>query len=156
MPKHLAEKVVDVVHLDINTPEHQVLTETLDAMREKDAASDAERVERLLNAWRSGGLGVVGPEDTIDALAKQQVEELLITATPELLQRANNLPAELQPGDVAAVDTSAAGTIESDRLKLADDLVTRAQQQSARIRFIEDPALLAEVGGVGAILRFKI
>jgi peptide chain release factor subunit 1 len=156
MPKHLAEKVVDVVHLDINTPEHQVLAETLDAMREKDAETDVERVDRLLDAWRSSGLGVVGPDETIDALSKQQVEELLITATPDLLQRAQHLPAELRPGDVTAVDTSAAGTVDGDRLKLADDLVTRAQQQSARIRFIEDPALLAEVGGVGAILRFKI
>ena len=35
-------------------------------------------------------------------------------------------------------------------------LVTRAQQSAARIRFVEDPALLADVGGVGALLRFKI
>jgi peptide subunit release factor 1 (eRF1) len=34
--------------------------------------------------------------------------------------------------------------------------VTRAQQTSARIRFIEDASLLAEVGGVGALLRFRI
>jgi protein required for attachment to host cells len=92
MPKHLAEKVVDVVHVDIHAPEHQVLTETLDAMRERDASTDAERVARLLDAWRSGGLGVVGPEATLDALAKAQVEELLITATPRLLRRAQNLP----------------------------------------------------------------
>ena len=154
MPKHLTEKVVDVVHLDINTPEHQVLTDTLEAMREHDADTDSEQVERLLGAWRSGGLGVVGPEDTLDALAKAQVEELLITATPALLQRAENVAPELQPGDVQ-VDTSAPAA-ESDRLKLADELVTRAQQQSARIRFIENPELLGEVGGVGAILRFKI
>lgn len=156
MPKHLAEKVVDVVHLDINTPEHQVLAETLEAMREKDAETDSERVDRLFNAWRSGGLGVVGPDDTLDALSKQEVEELLITATPDLLQAAQRVPKELQPGEVAAVETSGAGSVSPDRVKLADDLVTRAQQQSARIRFIEDPALLAEVGGVGAMLRFKV
>ncbi len=46
--------------------------------------------------------------------------------------------------------------IDSERLKLADELVTKAQQTSARIRFIEDPRLLEDVGGVGAILRFKI
>jgi hypothetical protein len=38
----------------------------------------------------------------------------------------------------------------------ANDLVTRAQQSAARIRFIEDARLLADVGGVGAFLRFKI
>jgi peptide subunit release factor 1 (eRF1) len=39
---------------------------------------------------------------------------------------------------------------------IADDLVTRARQTAARITFIEDPALLAEVGGCGAILRYRI
>lgn len=38
----------------------------------------------------------------------------------------------------------------------ANEFVTRAQQSAARIRFIEDPELLAEVGGVGALLRFRI
>jgi hypothetical protein len=34
--------------------------------------------------------------------------------------------------------------------------VAKAQQTSARVRFIEDPDLLGKVGGVGALLRFKI
>jgi peptide subunit release factor 1 (eRF1) len=38
----------------------------------------------------------------------------------------------------------------------ANELVTRAQQSAARIRFIEDAELLADVGGVGALLRFRI
>ena len=37
-----------------------------------------------------------------------------------------------------------------------DDLVTLARQTSARITFIEDPELLADVGGVGALRRFRI
>jgi len=159
MPKHLTEKVVDIVHLDINTPEHQVLTETLETMREDDAQTDAEHVERLLNAWHSSGLGVVGPEDTIDALAKSQVEELLITATPALLQRASQLPVELRTGSAFAkttADTSASNEVDPEQMQFADELVSRAQQQSARIRFIEDAALLEEIGGVGALLRFKI
>ncbi len=156
MPKHLVEKIVDIVHLDIHTPEHQVLTETLEAMRERDAETDAERVQRLFDAWQSGGLGVVGPEDTMAALARAQVEELMITASPDLLQRAKLLQADVAPGDVTVSTTAAGASLDSDRLKLADELVTKAQQQSARIRFIENPDLLADVGGVGAILRFKI
>jgi len=128
-------------------------------MREDDAQTDAEHVERLLNAWHSSGLGVVGPEDTIDALAKSQVEELLITATPALLQRASQLPVELRTGSAFAkttADTSASNEVDPEQMQFADELVSRAQQQSARIRFIEDAALLEEIGGVGALLRFKI
>jgi peptide subunit release factor 1 (eRF1) len=138
LPKHLAEKVIDVMHLDVKgTPEHQVLAETMEALRQEDARTDAEHVERMLGAWRSGGLGVAGPESTLWALALGQVEELLITARPELLK---------QPSQKS----------DADRLKLADELVAKAQQYSARIRFIEDEKLLADVGGVGALLRFKI
>jgi hypothetical protein len=34
--------------------------------------------------------------------------------------------------------------------------VTLAKQTSASVRFIENPQLLAEVGGVGASLRFAL
>ena len=90
------------------------------------------------------------------ALATGQVEELLITATPERLRLAQ-VPADLvAPGPVEVDSSNPNPDIDTERHKLADDLVTKAQQTSARIRFIEDPALLEDVGGVGAILRFKI
>jgi peptide subunit release factor 1 (eRF1) len=55
------------------------------------------------------------------------------------------------------VDTSRPNSgVDTERYKLADELVTKAQQTSARIRFLEDPQLLEDVGGVGALLRFKI
>ena len=131
LPKHLSEKIVDVLKLDINTPGQQVLSETMQALREKDARTDAEKVEEMLGGWRGNGLGVAGREETLKALEMGQVEELLITS--------QNLE-QMKDNDVAQVN----------------DLVTRAQQSAARIRFIEDPALLADVGGVGALLRFKI
>ena len=46
--------------------------------------------------------------------------------------------------------------MDAERVKLADELVTRAEQTSARIRFIENAELLADIGGVGALLRFWI
>jgi peptide subunit release factor 1 (eRF1) len=156
LPQHLADKIVDVMSLDINTPEHQVLAETMESLRQHDAATDVERVEQVIGAWAAGGLGVVGPEATLKALAMQQVEELLITAAPERLRRSKEMPAGTAPGPVD-VDTSSPRTdVDPELLKLADDLVTGAHKNGARVRFIEDPELLNDVGGVGALLRFKI
>lgn len=134
LPKHLADKIIDL-KVNLKDREHEVMTATLEALRLKDATTDAEHVERMLDAWAANGLGVVGPDDTLDALIKGQVEELLITATPDELREASTV---------------------SDKVVLADELVTRAQQTAARIRFIENPDLMKEVGGVGALLRFKI
>ena len=155
LPQHLADKVIDTLKLDINTPEHQVLSDTLDALRERDAETDAEAVERLVNAWRASGLAVAGPEDTLQALTMGQVDELVISATPAGLRRTSSLPPDAAPGPVD-VNTTANEDVDPDRLKLADELVTRAQQTGARIRFVEDASLLSGVGGVGALLRFKI
>jgi peptide subunit release factor 1 (eRF1) len=46
--------------------------------------------------------------------------------------------------------------VDTERVKLSGELVTRAQQTSAAIRFIENADLLADIGGVGALLRFRI
>lgn len=154
LPQHLADKVVDVVRMDINTPEHEVLKASLDALRANDATTDEERVEQVLGAWRAGGLGVVGPDDTLAALQMGQVEELLIAARPDALRRARAVPPGTTPGPVE-VETSAPAA-DPDRLKTADELVTKAQATSARIRFIENTDLLQDVGGVAAILRFRI
>ena len=177
LPPQLADMIVDVVRLDIDTPERQVLESTLAALRERDARTDAEAVERLFDAVRGSGLGVVGAEDTLAALERGQVDELLIAAAADVLTNVEALVAEsgetpVATGNVAdglaAVEAAAAeadaaaegATDEPEPVapaeKAADRLVTLARQTGAGIRFIEDAALLAEVGGVGALLRYRL
>jgi len=145
LPKDIAERVVDELKLDIRTPDREVFDTTMATMRESDAQSDRERVDALLNAYRGNGLGVVGPDAVRQALEMGQVDELVITAQPETLST----------GTAASVeqDTPADRTAEE---KVADELVAKARQTSAKITFIEDASLLADVGGVGARLRFKL
>jgi peptide subunit release factor 1 (eRF1) len=156
LPKHLADKVIDVMALDIRTPEHHVLQETLEVLRQKDADTDAAQVRRMIDGWLSGGLAVVGPEDTLRALEMGQVEELLIAATASQLRRPSELTADVASAPVD-IDTSAPnGQADSDRHRLADHFVVHAHKSGARVRFIENAELLADVGGVGALLRFRI
>ena len=157
LPPHLAARVIDVMALDMKAPEHRVLQETLDVLREKDADTDAAQVERMTDAWNAGGLAVVGPEDTLKALEMGQVEELLITASPSHLRRPSELTADIASAPVD-IDSSAptGGQEDSDRHRLADHFVVHAHKSAARVRFIEDEQLLAEAGGVGALLRFRI
>jgi peptide chain release factor subunit 1 len=154
LPQHLRDKVVETMSLGIGAPGHEVLTETMELLRQKDADGDAEHVERMLGAWRANGLAVAGPDDTALALSMGQVEELLIAASPEQLRRASALP-EAAPGPTD-VDSSTSTPGDADKWKLADELITRAHQTGARVRFIENTSLLDAVGGVGALLRFKI
>ena len=61
-----------------------------------------------------------------------------------------------RPAPFQAETSAAQPAPDEKQLKLAGEPVARARQTSARIRFIEDPALLADIGGVGALLRFRI
>ena len=85
-----------------------------------------------------------------------QVEELIITASPESLKPVQKMPEDAAPGNVQVVTSNTGGAIDEARAKLSDEMITRAQQTAARIRFIEDASLLEPVGGVGALLRFRI
>lgn len=165
MPKHLADKVVDQMRIDTNAAVHEVLSASLEAMDRVRAQSEREKVEAAVGAYRAGGLGVVRPEPTLDALLKGQVDELLLASSLRELQavagaRARGV-AEANDAAVAepATEMATAGEAAeapSGAVQLADELVTRATQTGAKITFVEDAALLAEYGGVAALLRFRI
>jgi peptide subunit release factor 1 (eRF1) len=155
LPQHLMEKLVDVLRLERDAAEDEIVDATLEVLRQKDSEEDADRVAEMIGAWQSNGLGAVGPEAVLRALELGQVDELLITANPGSLKPVQKLPDDSRTGDVA-VETSAPGGGDERRFKVADELVARAQQTSARVRMIEDPSLLEDFGGVGALLRFRI
>ena len=129
-------------------------------MRRYDAKTDAEKVERLLDEYRAGGLAVVGSRDTLEALAMGQVEELIIAARQQDIEGDREDVAILSDTEVAepvvAGHDGAVAAIEPDSVIVADDLIKRARQNSARVTFIEDASLLEGVGGCGALLRFPV
>lgn len=128
LPKHLEDKLVDSMRLDSKAPEQEILEATLEAMKGNDAATDAEEVARLFELYRAGGLAVAGIKETLKMLENGQADELLISASMD---------------DKGVPD------------ELTNHLVMEAKATSARVRFIEDPALLSRVEGVGAFLRWR-
>jgi peptide chain release factor subunit 1 len=153
MPRKLSEKVLDVLSLGIDTPEHELLEESLNAYRMHNSLSDMEKVEHLIGEYRRDGLAVAGVPQTLAALSNGQVEELLIASSTDVLKFDN---AEVEK--VLNLYNKSGETIETmDQSTVADELVRRATQlSSARVTFIEDAAALKNVGGVGALLRYRI
>jgi peptide subunit release factor 1 (eRF1) len=155
LPGHLADKIVDTVTLQPGSQGGNLLESTFAAIRDKDAETDVEKVQELFDEWQGSGLGVVGPEATLRAFELGQVEELIITGSVDSLKPVQKLPDDAAT-EMKAETSAATGTVDEARLKLSAELIKRAQQTAARIRFIEDASLLADVGGVGALLRFRI
>ena len=146
MPKELSERLVDVLKLDVRAAEREVLDATIAAMKAQDTVTDRERVEALLDAYRSNGLGVVGAEATAQALEMGQVDELIITGVADVID----------PGSVGGAPDETRASERSAEERAADELIAKARQTAATIRIIEDGSLLEAVGGVGAFLRFKV
>jgi peptide chain release factor subunit 1 len=164
MPKHLLDKVVDHVRLATSAPLDAVVRTSLEAMKRVRSESERDKVDTAIGAYRAGGLGVVGPEATLEALVKGQVDELLITSRVRELQPVATAAQAAAEGSAQslpepAVEPAAAGEAaeaDAEVVRTADELINKATQTGAKITFIEDPALLADHGGVAAILRFTI
>jgi peptide subunit release factor 1 (eRF1) len=131
LPKDLAKKLVGILRLEMRASESEVMEAAGKALAEHVAKVEAERVEWLRGEWRAGRLAAAGRRDVLQALENGQVEELLISPT---LEEAAGDSAGISPGD---------------------DLVQRALSTSARVRFVEESDLLAEMEGVVAALRYK-
>jgi peptide subunit release factor 1 (eRF1) len=154
LPKPLADLVIDTVKMDTKASEEDVFTATLDKMREIDAKTDSEKVERLFEQFRAHGLAVLGPQAALEALANGQVDELLISASLE----AERPPEEPVAAIVAPEIPDRTGGTESDEprdVSLPDLLVTKAKRTDASVSFIEDASLLEPADGVGAFLRWR-
>ncbi len=153
MPQDLAA-MVETMNLDVHSSEQDVFKATLDKLQQEESLATAEKVKRLFEQARGRALAVVGPDDTLEALANGQVDELLISGSMDL-----DHPGEQEIDAILAPeipDTS--GGTESDEprhVSLPDLLITKAKQTGANITFVEDQALLEPVEGVGAFLRWR-
>jgi peptide subunit release factor 1 (eRF1) len=154
LPQEIRRMVVEGPKIANHASEQEIFSATIDTIKEESARTEAEKVERLLEAYRARGLAVVGPEATLEALTNGQVDELLLS---KLLERTNEEPVMIDAVIAPEIPDASGGT-ESDQPRAAslpDLLVTKAKLTSAAITFIEDSALLESVGGVGAILRWR-
>lgn len=153
MTREVEDKIIDVLALGVETPEHQILEESLAILRQHDSLDDMQKVQRLMNEYRADDLAVVGVPQTLAALSNGQVEELLISA------RAEDLVFDKAEAEnvlkIYRVDDRPLPQL--DARAIADELVRLAQQvSSAQVTFVEDATRLKDVGGVGALLRYRI
>jgi peptide subunit release factor 1 (eRF1) len=139
----LAEKVVDHLRLDTHASVNDIVQASLEAMKRVNERTDKEKVQ---------------------ALTKGQADELLLTASLREIRGSTQSEAsgidtanDVGP-DEAALPLALSGEAakaDPQVVRVADELVTRARNTSARITFIEDTTLLAAYGGVAALLRFR-
>ena len=153
MPPELAKKVDDTMRLDIRTPDHEIMERTLETFRVREAAVDKTKIDQLKAAVNGARLGVSGTADTLAALLNGQVDELFLAAA---MDEIHHEPDEVNAILKAYAPGTENETPDSERRRIIiDELIRRAKETGARIRFIADTSLLTAMGGVGATLRYN-
>lgn len=115
----------EVLRLDIRTPRHQVLREIEPILEAEEQESSHSRADQLVEAIRAQGLGVIGPQETRDALEQGAGDVLVL--------------AEEAPLD------------EQER----NNLVRLATLSNAEVDLVKGHEILQQMGGVGALLRYR-
>jgi peptide chain release factor subunit 1 len=159
LSKELEDKVLDTLNLSQYDSQEKIHEATLEVMHNQNKAGDETAVERMTGAAKAAaGLGTLGVEDTLAALSNGQVEELLIASNFDAIEysqkKVKRVLRDYAPGE----DNSTSDELPKvcEPRQIADELIVRALNSAAKIKFIEDESLLKEAHGVGAVLRYNI
>jgi peptide chain release factor subunit 1 len=116
----------EILRLDIRTPRHEALSEIAPILTQMEEEEESHaRADRLVEAVREQGLGVIGLQETRDALEHGEGEVLVL--------------AEEAPLD------------EQER----NDLVRLVTLSGAEVDMVKGHETLQQMGGVGALLRYR-
>jgi ribosomal protein L30E len=126
LPQSLEPLVSErILRLDIRTPRADVQDEITPLLAQIEADESHDATTRLIDAVREQGLGVIGAQETRDALMHGQVDTLVLAQEAPLAAQERN------------------------------ELVHLASASGAGVETVEEHEALRELGGVGALLRYQ-
>lgn len=151
LPERLREMVVYTGPMGVDNPASEILPRIephLQTEREREAR---EVVEVLLDRVNQDYLATAGFQSTLSALQEGKVDTLVVARDQERTGARCT-----QCGFVFALDPESCpfdGAPTERGVDVVEEMVRMAEEQDAEVEFV-DPGIVADVGGVGALLRF--
>jgi hypothetical protein len=157
LPKHLAEKLVDMVPAPREAADTDIVKATLASFieqEEKESRAAADEVERQI---RTGGLAVSGTEASLRALRRQQADMLVIVRSfnpdPGWSCTLCGFVGVQQERPKACPEC---GATELQDVDVKEAMVKLAERQGCRVEVVNQSESLAGLGGVGCLLRYRL
>ncbi|RMF93693.1 MAG: hypothetical protein D6736_01320 [Nitrospinota bacterium] len=151
LPERIQERIIAKAALDITVPDTLVREKTLEILHQKKAQGEREAVTRLTETAQAHGLAVLGLLDTLEALNKRVVAQLLVSQN--FSRWGWRCPSCTLLGEQIPLGCPLCGR-ELKTVDLKEEMVWETFRQDGEVEFISDPSLLAHKG-VGAFLRFR-
>jgi len=152
LPRAWQEKVAGTLPLDMNASETEVLTKSWTITDEAHADEHAALVERIITAAAKGEGATLGLSATLAALQEERAHTLVI---------ADSFSAPgyrcTRCGYVAAVQEGVCSYCGGDMAHVDDAVeyaVKRMLELGGQVESVHDEPALAEVGSIGALLRY--
>jgi len=150
---YLRDRIVGRIDLDPETSLHEALLKTQKVARRMEHEEETHLIQHLLDEANSSGLGVIGLEDTLKAIWQGQVNVLIVK--DDL-----SMPGFICPkcGYMSIEESEC----PHDRVSMTptpdvlEEAVESAIIQNCQIEHVTESQELDNIGGIGAILRFKI
>jgi peptide subunit release factor 1 (eRF1) len=151
-PRALADKVIGEIGLDMNASPAEVWEAAFVVAQTAQVKAEQDLLEAVTTASHKGGAGAVGLADTLAALQAGRVYHLL-------LDRGLHVPGQQCAGCQAIViENPPACPACGGRLAAAADAVDlalhRAIESGLHVSVLEPGPLLAQAGGIAAVLRY--
>ncbi len=150
---YLQERIVGRVDLEPDTSLPNALSKTQEIARQVEREEERQLIQRLMDEANSNGLGVFGLENTLKALWQGQVNILI-------LKDDLSVPGYVCPkcGYMSAEDSDC--PIDQIQMNATPDVLEEAVEsailQNCEIEHVLESQELDNIGGIGAILRFKV
>jgi antitoxin component of RelBE/YafQ-DinJ toxin-antitoxin module len=153
----IREKLIDEEHIPIDAASHEILKRTLQVVRDTEARDSRRLADTVIDRFRAGGLAVAGLTPTIEALNREQVDQLLL-ADSFNGDHAGWQCAEcrvLGPEPVPEACPFCQAPIP-EPIELREAMVRRAERTGRRVEIVESHPGLEALDGVGATLRYRV
>ena len=154
LPKHLKDRLIDVVSVSGRASTADVVNATLSTFSEHEAKESIETASLLLDELRTGGLAVAGTEGTLEALARGQVDILVISESyvaPPGWRCEECSSAGVSTLPIACPRCGERSVTEAN---LKEEMTRIAERNGSTVEVVRNSDVLLEVGGVGCLLRY--
>lgn len=157
LPKHLEEKLIDVLPVSGKTPISDVVEATIASFIEAEEKESRAAVEDLAQQIYRGGLAVVGTVPSFHALKQGQVDTLVLAKAyapdPELVcSKCDVLVSKTDTPDTCPH----CGSTSLKTINIKEAMVRMAEKYGCTIEVVDHSDILMRFGGVGCLLRYRL
>jgi peptide subunit release factor 1 (eRF1) len=153
LPKRLRERVIDVVPAPGNAPTTDVVAATLSTYADYEQTDSLGTAGLFLDELKTGGLAVAGTEATLKALARGQVDILLLSEAYDATAGWKCRKCDAVGVTAAAEGCPRCGARAMARLDLKEEITRSAERLGCTVEIVRGSDVMFAVGGVGCLLR---